>query len=430
MAGKAVSVQVVSAVGKSDDQERLVGPSGFLELGGNVLVVDFGKVFLEDTVVGFLYEDGLLKNGSSPDSEDSQWRLIDDLEGCVFRGIDSAGLELVIPSSEYGGPTGKLVYNGQSYNVLNGRIATEEHTLVGEFHDTGLVTVRDRHTKVARRELDETAILNLTFDGVRSDGSAWKYEYSRPLSRKDKSYAENEIIRYFQDFDRLSVHQKKYVIDSLNIWSASGILQVVRKSEGNAALGNVKHGAAGVTRVRSGMVDLDLEEFDRDIDLFKRFGALAVVSTRVQPYVEVRINLVVSHEFGHQLQFCLSQALQDRVAELYAARLKRSVKMCPTPAGYEGGSEILRPEYVPNRMFVSGYAKASKFEYWAESVAAFSVPEGRRLLRELDPAIHKMLTEIVKHPESAFTPILTEPLLDLQSSLRLGGELKEDLLNC
>jgi hypothetical protein len=118
------------------------------------------------------------------------------------------------------------------------------------------------------------------------------------------------------------------------------------------------------------------------------------------------------------------------VAELYAARLKRSLKMCPTPAGYEGGSEILRPEYVPNRMFVSGYAKASKFEYWAESVAAFSVPEGRRLLRELDPAIHKMLTEIVRHPESAFTPILTEPLLDLQSSLRLGGELKEDLLNC
>jgi hypothetical protein len=203
MSGKAVSVQVVSTVGKSDDQERLVGPSGFLELGGNVLVVDFGKVFLEDTVVGFLYEDGLLKNGSSPDSEDSQWRLIDDLEGCIFRGIDSAGLELVIPSSEYGGPTGKLVYNGQSYNVLNGRIATEEHTLVGEFHDTGLVTVRDHYTKVARRELDETAILNLTFDGVRSDGSAWKYEYSRPLSRKDKSYAENEIIRYFQDFDRL-----------------------------------------------------------------------------------------------------------------------------------------------------------------------------------------------------------------------------------
>ena len=112
------------------------------------------------------------------------------------------------------------------------------------------------------------------------------------------------------------------------------------------------------------------------------------------------------------------------------ARLKRSVKMCPTPNGYEGGSELLRPEYVPNRMFVSGYAKASKFEYWAESVAAFSVPEGRRLLRELDPGIHKILTEIVFHPETAFTAVLSESILDLQASLRTGGEFKEDLLNC
>jgi hypothetical protein len=422
-------VQVVPTIDKPGDQERSYGPSGFLELGGNVLVVDFGKVFLEDTVVGFLFEDGLLKNGTS-EGEDSQWRLLDDLEGCVFRGIDSSGVELVIPVGEYGGPTGKLVYNGQTFNVLNGRIATEEHMLVGEFDDTGKVTIRDRHTKVARRELDESAVLNLYFEGVRSDGSEWKYEYVRPLSRKDKSYAENEIIRYFQDFDRLSMLQKKYVVDSMQIWASSGILQVVRKSEGNAALGNVKHGAAGVTRVRTGMVDLDVEEFDRDIDLFKRFGALAVVSTRIQPYVEVRINLVVSHEFGHQLQFCLSQALQDRIDELYRARLKRSIKMCPTPNAYEGGSELLRPEYVPNRMFVSGYAKASKFEYWAESVAAFSVPEGRRLLRELDPAIHKILTEVVFHPETAFTAVLSESILDLQSSLRVGGEFKEDLLNC
>ncbi len=423
-------MQVVTATDKSGDQERLFGPSGFLELGGNVLVVDFGKVFLEDTVVGFLYEDGLLKNGNSPDTEDSQWRLIDDLEGCIFRGTDSRGVELVIPNSEYGGPTGKLRYNGCTYNVLNGRIATEDHQLVGEFEDTGKVVVRDHHTKVARRELDESATLNLYFDGVRSDGSAWRYEWARPLVRKDKSYGENEIIRYFQEFDKLSMTQKKYVVDSLNIWATSGILQVVRKSEGNAALGNVKHGAAGVTRVRSGMVDLDVEEFDRDIDLFKRFGSLAVVSTRVQPYVEVRINLVVSHEFGHQLQFCLSQALQNRVDELYIARLKRSVKMCPVPNTYEGGSEICRPEYVPNRMFVSGYAKASKFEYWAESVAAFSVPESRKLLKELDPAIHKILMEVVQHPETAFTPVLTEPILDLQASLRLGGELKEDLLTC
>ena len=108
----------------------------------------------------------------------------------------------------------------------------------------------------------------------------WRHEYYQTrFTAKDKPYFENEIIRYFQEFDKLTVQQKKYVLESLQIWAASGLLQVVRRSEGNAALGNVKHGAAGVTRVRSGMVDLDAEEFGRDIDLFKRFGALAVVST-------------------------------------------------------------------------------------------------------------------------------------------------------
>lgn len=402
-----------------NDSSQVSGPSGFMELGGNALVVDFGNVFLADTVVGFLYEDGLLKS-SSPDGGESQWRLIDDLEGCVFRGIDSRGIELVIAAG-HGGPSGRLLYNGVQYNVLNGRIATEDHLLVGEIDDQGKVSVRDHRTKIARRSLDENATLNLYFEGAKSNGKPWKYEFSRPLSRKEKPYFENEIIRYFQDWDKVNLNQKKYVLDSLEIWAKSGILQVVRKSEGNAALGNVKHGSAGVTRVRTGMVDLDAEEFERDNDLHKRFGPLAVVSTKVPPYVEVRINLVVSHEFGHQLHFCLSQSTQNRIEEFYQSRIKRSVKLCPPPPNYDGGSELLRPEYVPNRMFISGYAKASVYEYFAESVAAFSVPDSRRVLKEMDPGMHKLLTDVIYQPETGITGTLCEQVLDLQSSLRMGG---------
>ncbi len=384
---------------------------------------------MDGTAVGYLYEDGYLKNPGTESSDMVQWRLIDEVENCVFRGIDSSGIELTLPTSEFGGPTGNLEFNNLKFTVINGRITTADHRMVGEFDDSGTVVVRDRKTKAARRKLDEHNSLSVYFEGVKSNGNKWKHEFYRPLYRKDKPYYENEIIRYFQDYDKLSMQQKKYVLDSLHIWSSSGLLQVVRKSEGNAALGNVKHGAAGVTRVRSGMVDLDAEEFERDIDLFKRFGALAVVSTRHPPHVEVRVNLVVSHEFGHQLQFCLSQATVDRIDELYQARLKRSHKVQPPPPSYDGAGELCRPENLPHRLFISGYSKSSKEEYWAECVAAFSVPESRTILRQMDPGICKILTEVIYNSEATFSHVLSEQLLDLQTALRVGGEFNEDLLS-
>jgi hypothetical protein len=422
-------VQAMTVSDKPGGENNVQGPTGFLELGGNVLVVDYGNVFMDGTAVGYLYEDGYLKNPGTESEDMVQWRLIDEVDGCVFRGIDSSGIELVLPTSENGGPTGNLEFNNLKFTVINGRITTADHRIVGEFDDSGTIHVRDRKTKVARRKLDEHNSLSVYFDGVKANGNKWRHEFYRPLYRKDKPYYENEIIRYFQDFDKLSMQQKKYVIDSLQVWAASGLLQVVRKSEGNAALGNVKHGAAGVTRVRSGMVDLDAEEFDRDIDLYKRFGALAVVSTRFSPHVEVRVNLVVSHEFGHQLQFCLSQETVDRIDELYQARLKRSHKVQPPPPGYEGAGELCRPENLPNRLFISGYAKSSKEEYWAECVAAFSVPESRAILRQMDPGICKILAEVIHQSESTFSHVLSEQLLDLQAALRVGGEFGEDIIS-
>lgn len=412
---------------KSEESGRF-GPSGFMELGGNSLVVDSGDIYMSETAVGYLYEDGHIINiaGQSEESE----RTIDDLEGCTFRGVDSRGLELTLVSSEPVGPTGTLFYNQRELKVINGRISTFDHELVGEMTDEGKIAVRDHYTKSPRRELDEAMQMAMYFEGVKSNGTKLRFDFIKPLYRRDKSYGENELIRYFQDFDRLGVQQKKYVWDSMNIWCTSGILQVVRKSEGNAALGNVKHGAAGVTRVRTGMVDLDLEEFDRDIDLFKRFGTLAVIGTRFDPYVEVRVNLVVSHEFGHQLQFCLSQACQERIAELYRARLANSLRNHPAPRGYEGNSELVRQEAVLSRNFISGYARSSKEEYWAESVAAYSIAESRKTLQELDPGICQILKEIILHPEEHFSPVLVESLLDLQASLRMGNAFPEDLLSC
>jgi len=92
-----LKLQAETILNKSGDQGEEFGPSGFLELGGNTLVVDFGNILMSDTVVGFLYEDGHIKILGASEKESKELRVIDDLEDCVFRGIDSRGLELTLP---------------------------------------------------------------------------------------------------------------------------------------------------------------------------------------------------------------------------------------------------------------------------------------------------------------------------------------------
>jgi hypothetical protein len=417
-------MNTVSSVGAAN---KIAGPSGFIEISGQMLVVDYGKIYHEGSPAGFLFEDGLLKGIAGLKNPD-ELKPIDEIPGCIFRGIDTNGMALELPGNTRG-PTGLLTYNGLSLTVVNGRIATHDHFLVGEFDDEGNVYVRDTVKKVALRKLDEHTQLATEFKGRKSNGSNWHHEFSRPLYKKDRKHFENEIVRYFENFEGLTSPQKKYVIESLRIWSKSGLLQIVRKSEGNAALGNVKHGASGVTGVRTGMVTLDREEFEKEITLSKRFGALAVVATRIKPFVEVRLNQVVSHEYGHQLEFIMSQATQERMKDLYKKRLARSEKQFPLPADYEGQSELVTPQQVTNRVFISGYARSSEHEYWAECTAAFSVRESREVLKETDHDMYQLMHDVLFKPEQTIRPVFVDTILDLQASLRLGGEFSDDLLN-
>lgn len=412
------------------------GPSGFLSLANDTLVVDYGRILtLDGTVVGYLFEDGYLADTSGPLGSSDRLRAIEEIGDCAFRGIDSHGLELELPGPDFG-PWGSLTYNNVAYHVANGRICTREHGLAGFINDEGLVSVRDHVRKEKRRLLEEfpqsgPTQLNSFFQGKKSDGKSWNFEFNRPMYRRDKTYGENEIIRYFQDYDRVSVQQKKYVLESMALWSSSGLLQIVRKTEGNAGLStNVKHGAAGITQVKSAMVHLEKQEFEREVVHYKEHGAVAAMMMRIYPYVEVRVNLVVSHEFGHQLEFVLSQKTQDKIEELYERRARYCNRAHPSPSGYEGLSEILRPEQVEkDRCFISGYAKHSWHEYWAECVAAFSVPQGRAELRRVDPAIVELLTDVIYQPENVLRPNLHDTILALQASLRMGGEFDDRMLD-
>jgi len=407
---------------------RVQGPSGFIELNGQMLVVDYGKIYLDGSPVGFLFEDGMLKDTSGPFGSTSGLKPIDEIPGCIFRGIDATGLELELPGA-VPGPTGTMKYNGVPLTVVMGRVSTQDHRLVGSFDDEGNLFLRDTVKRAPRRKLDETTQLTTIFQGTKSSGAPWNHEFVRPLYKKDKPYSDNEILRYFENFDGLTAAQKRYVIESLKLWASCGLLQIVRKSEGTAALGNVKHGAAGATGVRTGYVTLDREEFEKEIGYAKRFGMLATVATTIKPYYEVRLNLVVAHEYGHQLEFILSQATQDRIADLFGQRLSRSERLFPLPQAYEGTSELLPQEKIFERVFISGYARQSKFEYWAECVAAFSVKESREALKRIDPEIHEILRELVLSPDKMVRAVFVDTIADLQASLRVGNEFSDDLLD-
>lgn len=44
-------------------ESKIKGPSGFLEIGGQMLVVDFGRIYdVDGNPIGIIYDDGYLQN--------------------------------------------------------------------------------------------------------------------------------------------------------------------------------------------------------------------------------------------------------------------------------------------------------------------------------------------------------------------------------
>jgi hypothetical protein len=164
------------------------GPSGFIELGGQLLVVDYGRIYLDGNQVGFLFDDGTLEQNSILLGR--RVKTIDEIDGCIFRGINTEGQELELPGTT-NGPTGSLSYNGVPMHVINGRLATADHRVVGSFNDQGAIQLNDLlHNR--SYTLDEHSQLATVFKGNVSGGQDWQHDFTRPLYRKNKSYWENE----------------------------------------------------------------------------------------------------------------------------------------------------------------------------------------------------------------------------------------------
>jgi hypothetical protein len=260
------------------------GPTGFIEFGNHSLTVDHGRIYRADmTQVGYLLDDGFIQGFASPLGPFDGLKTIEELPQASFKGIDSTGLQLVLPGTSRG-PTGGLVYNKSvSLNVIFGRIATQDHRRVGLMADDGTIYLYDQRFLGTLRKLDEGSQLATTFQGIKSNGTPWQYEFTRPIHRAEKPYWENEIIRYFDDVQRVNESQRKYVYETMSLYAKTGMLQIVRKKEGVAGLGNVKHGAAGVTGVRHGNVTLDRDEFEKEVVYSIESGG----SSRVWPPVGI-----------------------------------------------------------------------------------------------------------------------------------------------
>lgn len=411
------------------DPTKVTGINGFLYCGNQFFSVISGKILLEDdTEVGEIWEDGLVRGKREPFGPWNDLKSIEELGGPIFKGSDDRGAPLELPGPERG-PIGELKYNNQIFLVLFGRIATPDHRLVGRMKDDGTLLFRDPRFPDTMRQMDEFSQLSTFFQGTKSNGEPLIKQFQRPNHKPDKTYWENEVMRYFEDIDRINGPQKKYVFETMRLFAATGLLQVVRKNTGTAGLGNVKHGASGVTAVYSGNVNLDREEFEREVNFFKKFGALMAVPSNPKPYIEVRLNMVVPHEYGHQLEFSLSQAAAQHVREMYERREKKKIQPESDPKLRRGLPELIQPQQLEERVFISGYAGTTWNEYFAESVGAFAVKEGRETLKHQDPEMYQFLMKVVFEPEKMLSKTLEKYALDLQTSLRVGGELQDNLLN-
>src|SRR3990167_3474448 len=160
------------ATQRSVEAPQVQGPSGFMEVAGLMLVVDYGKVYFNGAPVGFLHEDGFLQGTTGPLGNSDGLKPIEDVAGSIFRGIDATGFELELPGSNQG-PSGTLAYNGVSLQVTYGRISTHEHRLVGELDENGILYLRDAIKRVPRRQLDESTQLTTVFCGKKGSGEPW-----------------------------------------------------------------------------------------------------------------------------------------------------------------------------------------------------------------------------------------------------------------
>lgn len=164
-------------------------------------------------------------------------------------------------------------------------------------------------------------------------------------------------------------------------------------------------------------IAFDYKELDREklisqmsgpATILAVYGPLETARRRGKPFYEMSLNLIVAHALAHQLAEFLSPEWMDSIGKAYEHRRSR----CEHVDEDNNDSERLEEAgLLDNRHFVSGYARTSKSEFWAECAAAFSVAESREMLRLVDEEMYYAIHELVLHPENALAGLWRDAVI-------------------
>jgi hypothetical protein len=132
--------------------------------------------------------------------------------------------------------------------------------------------------------------------------------------------------------------------------------------------------------------------------------------------LEVRFNVELTRLFAGQLLLLVSEEFLTDLETRFRNRLLQ----CSTDITVNM-SELVDEKNINTRSFITGRARRSAHEYWAESVAAFSLKKSREELQWLDCDMHACILDFVRHPESYLSP---------ERKLLLAAIRKKRRINC
>lgn len=224
----------------------------------------------------------------------------------------------------------------------------------------------------------------------------------------------SNISRYFEGFSKLNVDAQQYLKTTLSFFDKCGFVGLLIKYG--------KHARLEALGERLSWQDndysvVDRVQFEREIVFFQKFGAFMAIPNVQKPLIEVRLNLVVAHEMAHQIQMLLQEKWLDKFVKLYNERQQ----VCTHSVGMP---ELILPEELEQRHFITAYARLSPWEFFAESFCCFAVRDAHLELRAIDSEVHEHLCELFHSPER----VIEMPWKMTLASMRAFHKVDKDLV--
>jgi hypothetical protein len=279
------------------------------------------------------------------------------------------------------------------------------------------------------------------------------------------------IDRYFEDLDAVDASLADYIRVNLRLWDICGLLSVVERAGNRARLDNgkladerqglidrrdtlkenvtkaeqagtatdvllngiddlndkIKKLSEATQQAKSafaekGYVSIDRQEMELETAVFNKHGSISV-QPRAEPFVVVYLGLGVAHEFAHQLSDFLLPDFSTIVNSIY----ERKKQSCSHKES-DKHEELLTPIQVAQRHFISGHARVSTNEYWAECITAFSKKDSRDILSTFDSEIHKALTDLVLYPERYLATPWNQSVIEIRAARGIDSTTIESFL--